>query len=67
MLYHLSHQGSPCVVFVKTARLGISLVLQWFRSPPSNVEGVGSIPGWGAKTPHVPRGQKAKHKTQAVW
>ena len=26
---------------------------QWLRICPCNAEGVGSIPGWGAKTPYA--------------
>ena len=43
--------GCPCVVRVKRACLAISPVLQWFRTAPSNVEGVGSIPWLGSSDP----------------
>ena len=37
------------------------LVVQWLRLHDSTAEGVGSIPGWGAKIPHAPQlGQKRK-------
>ena len=36
------------------------------RTSPSNVGGAGSIPGWGAKTSHVSRPKKTKHKTEAI-
>ena len=34
------------------------------KTSPSNAGGVGSIPGWGAKTPHVsgPKNQNIKQK-----
>ena len=33
--------------------LGTSLVVQWLRLCASNAGGVGLIPGWGMKIPHV--------------
>lgn len=32
------------------------------KTTPSNAEGVGSVPGRGAKIPHMPCGQKHKSK-----
>ena len=34
------------------------------KTSPSNAEGVGSIPGWGTKTPHAswPENQNLKDK-----
>ena len=31
----------------------ISLVIQWLRPCTFTIKGTGSIPGWGAKIPHV--------------
>ena len=44
-----------------------SLVVQWLRFCASNAGGVGSIPGWETKIPHVARyGQKKiKRMTKA--
>ena len=36
-----------------TSVLGASLVVQWLRYPPCNVEDVGSIPGSGTKIPYA--------------
>ena len=42
-------------------QLPTSLVVQPLRLHDSTAEGVGSIPGWGAKIPHAPQlGQKRK-------
>ena len=37
------------------------------KTPPSNAEDAGSIPGWGTKIPHAlqPK-KKTKHKTEAI-
>ena len=39
-----------------------SLVVQWLRLHASTVEGLGSIPGWGIKTPACPKTQPKKKK-----
>ena len=40
---------------------GTSLVVQWFKTLPSNAGGEGSIPGQEAKTPTCPVAKKKKH------
>ena len=40
---------------------GTSLVVQWLRFCASNAGGLGSIPGWGSKTPHEAKKKKKKH------
>ena len=40
-------------------------MVQWLRLPISNAEGMGSIPGWGTKTPHATQQKKKKKKKQA--
>ena len=37
----------------KNSWIGTSLVVQWLRLLPLKERGAGSIPGWGAKTPHA--------------
>ena len=41
---------------------GTSLVAQWLRIHASTAGGVGSIPGWGTKIPHVM--QHGQNKTK---
>ena len=36
------------------------------KTSPSNAEGAGSIPGWGAKTTHDMQTKKKKKKIEAV-
>ena len=43
---------------------GTSLTLQWLGLHASNVEGTGSIPGWGTKTPHTVWPKKLKKTKQ---
>ena len=45
--------------------LRTSLVAQWLRLPPSNVEDAGSIPAQGAKIPAA-SAKKTKHGTETV-
>ena len=43
--------------------LGTPLVVQWLGLGASNAAGMGSIPGWGTKVPHVVLcGQNNKYK-----
>ena len=41
---------------------GPSMEVQWLRLHASTGGGVGLIPGWGAKIPHLVRQKKKKHK-----
>ena len=63
--------GSSHILSGKDPPTGTSLVLRGLylcpgktKTSPSNAEGVGSIPGWGAKIPHVsqPKNQNTKQK-----
>ena len=44
-------QPQPCLLEKETD--GTSLAVQWLRLLTANAEGMGSIPGWGAKTPQA--------------
>ena len=43
----------PWVSAAQEGMPGSSLVVQWIRLEASTAGGVGSVPGWGAKTPHA--------------
>ena len=47
---------------IKTTMRGTSLEAQWLRLHASTAGGVGSIPGWGTKIPHVM--QHGQNKTK---
>ena len=36
------------------------------KTSPSNAEGAGLIPGWGAKVPNASWPRKPRHKTEAM-
>ena len=52
------------ILHMKNIVPGPSLAVQWLKSLPSSPGDVSSIPGWGAKIPHVwwPKKQNMKQK-----
>ena len=58
-------------MFHKTVKDFFFLIKNFLDGPvaktsPSNAEGIGSIPGQGAKTPHASWPKKPKHNTEVI-
>ena len=53
--------------YKKKKNRGTSLALQWLRLHVSTAVGMGSIPGWGTKIPHVAQCGKKKKKKKKNW
>ena len=57
-------QPQPCLLEKETD--GTSLAVQWLRLLTASAEGMGSIPGWGAKTPQASWPKNPNHKIEAT-
>ena len=59
-LFAIPALGSFLLLAGKTGCVGTSLVVQWLGLHASNAGGVGWIPGWETKIPHVLYGTAKK-------
>ena len=55
------------IQFLKSKYVGTSLVVQWFKTLPSNAGDAGLIPGQGKRRSHVCNAKKGLHVATKTW